>query len=120
MARTKKKSAKKRPGTTRKKTSARSPVRKKAAKKAPKKKVARKTLGKRKKPARTRTWKEGDRTGFILRGLRFPLALDRRINRAVKRLGTDRTALVKEVMGKYLDRLEGKSKRGAKRTRRST
>jgi hypothetical protein len=27
---------------------------------------------------------------------------------------------VKEVMEKYLDRLEGKTKRGAKRTRRST
>ena len=120
MVKTQRKSAKKRARTTRTMRSAASSVRKKRTKTRTKKKVARKTLRTRKKRPKTQTWKEGDRTGLKLRGLRFPLALDRRINRAIKKQGTDRTSLVKEALEKYLDRLEGKTRRRAKKTRRTS
>ena len=86
-------------------------ARKRVAQKRVAKKRATKKKAARKKPQEVQTWKEGDRSGFHLRGIRFPLALDRRINRAVKRLGTDRTTLIKEVMVKYLNRLEGRARR---------
>ena len=53
-----------------------------------------------------KTWKEGDRSGFKLRGVRYPLALDNRISNAMKILKLSRTTLLKRAAKEHLDRLE--------------
>ncbi len=53
-----------------------------------------------------KTWKEGDRSGCRLRGIRYPLALDNRISHAMKVLKLDRTTLLKRAAEQHLNQLE--------------
>ena len=57
-------------------------------------------------PDKEKTWKEEDRSGFKLRGIRYPLAIDNRISNAMKALKLDRTTLLKRAVTEYLDKLE--------------